>query len=80
MTMIVLQGKSYFNGGMAMNIYDIDGITYEAFNEYEATKKAFKSAKSISLVKYLGEDKWNYNIEFPHGKATVLVVRTYPIR
>ena len=62
-----------------MNKYDIDGITYEAKNEYDATKKAFKTAESVGMAEYLGEDKWNYNVKFSHGKATVLVVRLYPI-
>ena len=62
-----------------MNQYDIDGIIYEAKNEYDATKKAYRMAERVNMVRYLGEDKWNYSVRFSHGNATVLVVRLYPI-
>lgn len=64
-----------------LNAYEINGRVYEAQNEYDAVKKAYKMANSVSMQKYIGNEVWLYVAKFSHGKAEVIVrrVRRLPI-
>ena len=55
------------------NDYDIEGIKYAAVNEYDAVKRAYKTALKIELVEYLGNNAWQYRAIFRSGVATVVV-------
>ena len=58
-----------------LNKYEIEGRTYQAVNEHEAVKAAYKMAKNYSLKKYIGNDVWVYDANFSNGKAEVIVRR-----
>jgi hypothetical protein len=58
-----------------MNTYEIKGNKYNASNEYNAVRQAYRMANNIALEKYLGGEKWNYIANFTNGKAKVIVSR-----
>ncbi len=58
-----------------MNKYEIEGQEYEAMNEYEAVKDAYKMALSVEMVKYIGNNTWEYVARFSHGNAQVFVTK-----
>ena len=43
------------------NSYLIESETYQAKNEYDAVKQAYKNAKQIKMIKYNGDDEWLYD-------------------
>ena len=58
-----------------MNTYEIEGQRYEARNEYEAVKKAYKMASSWRLFKYICKNSWAYEAIFTSGRSMVVVSR-----
>jgi hypothetical protein len=61
------------------NTYEIEGDKFQATNEYDAVKQAYKMADSITMVKYNGDDTWEYLAKFRGsnggGKEKVIVKR-----
>jgi hypothetical protein len=62
-----------------MNTYEIEGRRYEAKNEYDAVKQAYKMADKIVFDGYagnhVGRETWYYTAEFRCGHAHVKVQR-----
>lgn len=58
-----------------MNTYEIEGMTYEAENEYSAVKQAYPMALKFIQQKYLGNNTWQYKAVFAHGVARVIVTK-----
>ena len=58
-----------------MNTYEIEGMLYEAKNEYLAVMQAYKMADRIIMAGYLGNETWDYMAMFRSGKANVTVKR-----
>ncbi len=59
-----------------MNRYEIDGMYYEASNEYAAVKAAYKMAHHIEFGRYLENEAWEYWVIFSHGKARVIASKS----
>lgn len=60
-----------------MNKYLIENQIYEALNDYEAAKKAFKFAAKVEFVKYFGDNSWVYIARFISGKVPFIVSKIY---
>jgi len=58
-----------------MNRYEIEGQEYEAMNEYQAVKQAYKMAEWIAFGGYDENETWNYVAGFRSGHANVIVKR-----
>lgn len=58
-----------------MNAYEIEGTIYQATNEYEAVKQAYKMAERIVWGGYIGNEAWHYIAIYCSGKAEVTVKR-----
>ena len=57
-----------------MNQYLIDNIvTVSATNEYSAVMQVCRSCENIYLLKYNGNDEWEYAAIFRNGEANVIV-------
>ena len=58
---------------MEMNKYEVGGLTYEAKNEHAAVKQAHKRALHVRMIKYMGDNTWEYRAYYNAGSAYVIV-------